>query len=69
MSTYSHIILVNSYDYLRSILFLFQAVPPIGDDEDGHLAYKLGDVIEHENHRCKTCHKYEIRTIAHRDKL
>ena len=31
----------------------FQAVPPIIDDDDGHLAYKLGDVIEHENHRCK----------------
>ena len=33
--------------------FYFQAVPPIIDDDDGHLAYKLGDVIEHENHRCK----------------
>ena len=32
---------------------MFQAVPPISDDDDGHLAYKLGDVIEHENHRCK----------------
>jgi CDC-like kinase len=30
-----------------------QAVAPISDDDDGHLAYKLGDVIEHENHRYK----------------
>ena len=35
------------------IYISFQAVPPITDDDDGHLAYKLGDVIEHENHRCK----------------
>lgn len=28
-------------------------VAPIGDDGDGHLAYKLGDVIEHENQRFK----------------
>jgi hypothetical protein len=35
------------------IYVYFQAVPPITDDDDGHLAYKLGDVIEHENHRYK----------------
>ena len=29
------------------------AVPTIADDEDGHLAYKLGDVIEHEYQKCK----------------
>ena len=28
-------------------------VCPIQDDEDGHLSYKLGDVIENENYRCK----------------
>lgn len=33
--------------------YFFQAVAPIGDDGDGHLAYKLGDVIEHEAQRCK----------------
>ena len=38
---------------LKKLLLFFQAVAPISDDDDGHLAYKLGDVIEHENHRCK----------------
>ncbi len=28
-------------------------VCPIQDDEDGHLSYKLGDVIEHDNQRCE----------------
>jgi hypothetical protein len=28
-------------------------VCPILDDEDGHLSYKLGDIIENENQRCK----------------
>ena len=28
-------------------------VCPIQDDEDGHLSYKLGDIIENENFRCK----------------
>ena len=27
-------------------------VCPIQDDEDGHLSYKLGDIIENETHRC-----------------
>ena len=31
---------------------IFQNVAPIGDDDDGHLAYKLGDVIEHETQKC-----------------
>lgn len=30
------------------------AVPTIADDEDGHLAYKLGDVIEHEYQKCES---------------
>ena len=38
-----------------------QNVAPIGDDGDGHLAYKLGDVIEHENQRCK-CENYKNKT-------
>ena len=28
-------------------------VCPIQDDEDGHLSYKLGDIIENETQRCK----------------
>ena len=28
-------------------------VCPIQDDEDGHLSYKLGDIIENENFRCE----------------
>lgn len=32
---------------------IMPTAPPIGDDDDGHLAYKLGDVIEHENQRYK----------------
>ena len=28
-------------------------VCPIQDDEDGHLSYKLGDIIENEQHRCE----------------
>ena len=28
-------------------------VCPIQDDEDGHLSYKLGDIIENETHRCE----------------
>ena len=31
----------------------FQSGPTIPDDEDGHLSYKLGDVIENDVHRCK----------------
>ncbi len=31
----------------------FFQVCPILDDEDGHLSYKLGDVIEHDNQRCE----------------
>ena len=27
---------------------------PIGDDSDGHLAYKSGDIIEHDSQRCKS---------------
>ena len=26
---------------------------PINDDGDGHLAYKLGDIIEHDSQRCE----------------
>ena len=26
---------------------------PIQDDEDGHLSYKLGDIIENETQRCE----------------
>ena len=29
-------------------------VCPIQDDEDGHLSYKLGDIIENETQRCKS---------------
>lgn len=28
-------------------------VCPIQDDEDGHLSYKLGDIIENDNFRCE----------------
>ena len=35
-------------------------VCPIQDDEDGHLSYKLGDIIENENQRCKWQIKSEI---------
>ena len=41
-----------------------QNVAPIADDGDGHLAYKLGDVIEHENQRCK-CENYKQNMIIH----
>ena len=49
------LILISLYNFglLKTFLVFFQAVAPISDDDDGHLAYKLGDVIEHENHRCK----------------
>ena len=43
----------HNFGLLKKLLLFFQAVAPISDDDDGHLAYKLGDVIEHENHRCK----------------
>ena len=35
---------------------LFQSFsgPPIGNDEDGHLAYKLGDIVETDTERCKS---------------
>ena len=26
---------------------------PINDDGDGHLAYKLGDIVEHDSQRCE----------------
>jgi len=42
----------SNFDFVRRDLN-FQNVAPIGDDGDGHLAYKLGDVIEHENQRFK----------------
>jgi len=29
------------------------AVCPIGDDDDGHLSYKLGDIIENDTHKYK----------------
>ena len=38
---------------LHIFCFVFQSGPTIPDDEDGHLSYKLGDVIENDSHRCK----------------
>ena len=35
------------------LCFLIQAVCPIGDDDDGHLSYKLGDIIENDTHKCE----------------
>ena len=32
---------------------IFVQVCPIQDDEDGHLSYKLGDIIENDQQRCK----------------
>ena len=34
---------------------------PINDDGDGHLAYKLGDIIEHDSQRCKF---FRIRNVT-----
>ena len=34
-------------------MYLFQTGPSIPDDEEGHLAYKLGDVIDHEFMKCE----------------
>ena len=33
--------------------YFLQTGPSIPDDEEGHLAYKLGDVIEHEFMKCE----------------
>lgn len=35
------------------LLNFFQTLPVIPDDEDGHLAYKLGDIIDNKLSRCK----------------
>ena len=35
------------------LCFWIQAVCPIGDDDDGHLSYKLGDIIENDTHKCE----------------
>ena len=34
---------------------------PINDDGDGHLAYKLGDIIEHDSQRCEF---FRIRNVT-----
>jgi hypothetical protein len=39
----------------------FQSGPTIPDDEDGHLSYKLGDVIENDVHRCKLNYKVKFK--------
>ena len=39
-------------------------VCPIQDDEDGHLSYKLGDIIENETQRCKLQYSWSQRCLA-----
>ena len=42
---------------------IFVQVCPIQDDEDGHLSYKLGDIIENDQQRCK------YRTVTYENKI
>ena len=39
-------------------------VCPIQDDEDGHLSYKLGDIIENETQRCKLQYSWNQRCLV-----
>ena len=39
-------------------------VCPIQDDEDGHLSYKLGDIIENETQRCKLQYSWSQRCLV-----
>ena len=41
------------FSFLYRFQYLFQTGPSIPDDEEGHLAYKLGDVIDHEFMKCE----------------
>jgi len=38
-----------------------KAGPTIPDDKDGHLAYKLGDVIESDMHKCKLSYIHALK--------